>query len=393
MSKTTKTLITVCAVLLLVLVAVVGVFLVMSNNDQEVPDTAPTTEAATEASTETSPEEYWEVTEATEAATGEATEPSETAPGTEVEEVVYRNPLTGERVDAPFTNRIFAVTISNVNEALPHIGVNEADMYFEMFIVDGAVRGLALFTEIENAPQIGSVRSTRLNFTDIGLGYDAFVAHAGGSELVLSDAKTSGVEHKNIDTSSSTKYSFRDKERNSAGWGMVHCLFVDGPGLKEWATEQGIRVTKPEGTTYGLNFVDDGALEAGDTANTVSIDMIFESSRKNTTMVYDPEIGEYVYNQYGKVMKDGKTNEVESFENVFVLKVREYRKDIYLVADIESSGEGYYACDGKIIPIKWVRNSNNEPFTFTHMDGTPLFQNAGTSYINLAPLDSVISWE
>ena len=34
-----------------------------------------------------------------------------------------------------------------------------------------------------------------------------------------------------------------------------------------------------------------------------------------------------------------------------------------------------------------------DPFTFTYEDGTPLYQNVGTSYVNLAPLDSVVNWE
>ena len=214
-----------------------------------------------------------------------------------------------------------------------------------------------------------------------------------GSDEVLADARSSGIDHKNIDTSTKTSYSFRDMERNSAGWGMVHCLFVNGPGLKEWVASQGISVSHEEEKTYGLNFVDQGALEAGETANTVTIDMFFDGSQKKTTMVYDNSIGEYVYNQYGKVMTDGKSGEIESYENVFVLFVREYHKSIYLVADLLGSGNGYYACDGKIIPIKWTREKETDSFTFTLEDGTPLYQNVGRSYVNFAPLDSKISWE
>ena len=296
-------------------------------------------------------------------------------------------------MEEPFTNRIFAVSISNVPDAIPHIGVNECDMLFEMFIVTGAVRCLGLYSNIENAPQIGSVRSTRYNFTDIGQAYDAFVAHAGGSDVVLKDVRQSGIDNKNIDTGSSTQYSFRDKERNKAGWGMVHCLFVNGPGLKQWAADNGYRVSHEEEKTYGLNFVDAGALEAGETANTVNIHMIYKNNKKMTTMIYDEELGEYVYNQYNKVMTDGKTGAVESFENVFILKVAESYSSIYLVAELLGSGDGYYACDGKIIPIKWTRENDADPFTFTLEDGTPLYQNVGRSYVNLAPLDSQISWE
>ena len=387
MNKTTKLLI-IIAVVLFVVLAAAAALLFLGKGDTAPKVTPTATEAAAEVTTEAT-------TEATEATTEEATEETteeSTEPATEPQ-VLYRNPLTGEPVDEPFTDRIFAVSISNVPDALPHIGVTQADMFFEMFIVTGSVRGLALYTNIEEVNQIGSVRSTRLNFTDIGQAYDAFVAHAGGSELVLSDVYSSGIDHKNIDTTTSTSYSFRDMDRNSAGWGMVHCLFVKGAGLKQWVADQGIRVTQDADKTYGLNFVDEGAIEAGDTANTVSIDFIFESNKKNTTMIYDQEVGKYVYNQYGKAMADGKTKEPETFENVFVLLVKEYHKDVYLVATLEGSGAGYYACDGKIIPIKWIRDNDADPFTFTLEDGTPLVQNVGNSYVALAPLDSKIIWE
>ena len=92
-------------------------------------------------------------------------------------------------------------------------------------------------------------------------------------------------------------------------------------------------------------------------------------------------------------MVDGKTEEVESFENVFILMVKESYKESYLVANLLGGGDGYYACDGKIIPIKWIRENATDPFTFTMEDGSPLYQNVGNSYVNLAPLDSQIGWE
>ena len=376
MSKITKVLLVVSIVLF---VAVAAATLVLFGSELGIfpEETVPTTEATTEATTEPT----------TEATTEPTTEPPTEPP------VVIRHPLTGEQLEEPLTDRIFAVSISNIKDALPHIGVNDCDMFFEMFITTGVVRGLALYTDIENVPQIGSVRSTRINFADIALGYDAFLAHAGGSQMVLNYVAETGIDHKNIDTSTKTKYGFRDFARNSAGWGFVHCLFVDGPGLKTWAAEKEYRVSHEEEKTYNLNFVDAGALEAGDTANTISIDMKFLGSKKNTTMIYDPEVGEYTYKQYGKIMQDGTTKATETFKNVFILSVEETYRDPYAVANLLGTGDGFYASDGKIIPIKWVRENATDPFSFTMADGSPLYQNVGRSYVNLAPIGSEILCE
>ena len=71
----------------------------------------------------------------TEAPATEATEaPTETTEAPTEPPVVYRNPLNGEVLDEPYTGRIFAVTISNIRDALPHYGTMEADILMEMWV-------------------------------------------------------------------------------------------------------------------------------------------------------------------------------------------------------------------------------------------------------------------
>ena len=66
--------------------------------------------------------------------TAPAEMPAETAPTTEpttvptTEPVAYFDPLNGEILDAPFDGRIYASTISNIRDALPHVGVTKADV-------------------------------------------------------------------------------------------------------------------------------------------------------------------------------------------------------------------------------------------------------------------------
>ena len=97
------------------------------------------------------------------AATAEPTAEPTTVPTTEPE--VYVNPLNGEVLDAPFTGRIFANTVSNLADNIPHVGVVKADMLIECYVnMDSVVRCLALFTDIDSVDAIGSTRSTRPMF-------------------------------------------------------------------------------------------------------------------------------------------------------------------------------------------------------------------------------------
>ena len=336
---------------------------------------APTTEAApTDAPTTEAP--------ATEAPATEA--PTE-AP------VVHTNPLTGEVLDAPFTNRVFAVTINNLEDALPHRGVYKADMYMEMFVNHSIIRGLALFTDIASVESIGSVRSTRPIFTDIAGHYDLFVAHAGGSAYALTDQHNSGIDNMNIDTGDQTDYSYRDKERTGA---YEHTLFAKGAGVKAAAEGKGVRVTQEPGKTYGLTFTEDGTPAGGENASSVTISFKYSNAFKDTVMVYDAELGKYVYHQYGKMMADADTNEPEGFENVIIMIGKDKLDEIgYHIFDFNGGGEGYFACGGKIIPILWSCAGDDQPFTFTTLDGEPLNLGVGSTYIGIAATGSKVAYE
>ena len=366
--------------LVCVLMALVLVFAGCAKDAAEV--TEPTTEPTTETTEATEP--------TTEAPTDPPTEPPTEAP-TEPQPI---NPLTGEVVESPLTDRFFCVTINNVKPALPHRGVVNADIYFEMFINDYCTRGLAMFADIKNAGSIGSIRSLRYNFTDIAQGYDAIVCHAGGSDSVMSDLKNSGV--KNLNGNNMGGF-YRDSGRKSSGYATEHTLFAYGDKLMAEAQKRGYRTTLDTEKDFGLHFTDDGTPAGGQKASKVTIDFILKGRSKVTTMVYDETLGGYVYQQYGKTMADDATGEKECFENVIVIVTTVTNKvasgNTYHVAELEGSGSGYFACGGQIISINWKRSGPNAPFSFTLSDGTPLEMGVGTSYIAIAPTTSNISWE
>ena len=342
--------------------------------------TEPTTEPSTEATTAP-----------TEAPTTEPTE-LPTEPPTEVPtEPQPTNPLTGEVVSYETAPRLFCSTINNVNPALPHRGVVDADVYFEMFISDYCTRGLAMYADIESVKEIGSVRSLRYNFTDIALGYDAIIAHAGGSKEVMADERKSNLDNLN---GNSMGGFHRDSARRNAGYAWEHTLFAYGKDLMAEAVEQGYDTKLDTEKDYGMRFTADGTPANGETANTIKINFLLYGHSKVTNMIYNEEQGAYVYNQYNKDMVDETTGKLETFENVFVLlaPTSNDAKGLH-VSDIEGSGEGYYACGGKIIPITWHREGAYDAFSFKLADGTELQQGVGNSYIAIAPTTSKITWK
>lgn len=322
----------------------------------------------------------------------EETTEATTAP---TEPKVYFNPLNGEILEEPFTGRIFANTISNIPDALPHVGVTQADILMEMFVNNSIVRCLALYTDLSDVNAIGSTRSTRLMFNDIAQHYDLILSHANGSSLVMADAEERGIDNINLDSweIAQTGASYRDKEYKYG----EHNLFGIGPGIMAYAESKGMDMTSDPDKDYGFRFTEDGTPADGEEAGRVTINLTYGNAHKETVMEYDPQLGKYVYYQYNKMMADQITGETEAFENVLVMFANmegvQHHGTIYQKADFLAGGQGYFACGGKLIPITWTCDSEDSPFRFFTADGQELKMGQGNSYIAVAHPDSTVTWE
>lgn len=332
-----------------------------------------TQEATTEATTEATKEA---ATQATTEATTEATEPP----------VLFRHPLNGQALDAPWTNRATAVVINNIQAALPQYGISQADMIYELETEGGITRLLGIFSDLSDVGSIGPVRSARTFYNNIALSHDATLIHCGGSEFALrgqysdSSDPISGWVH--INEQHNGSYFFRDYDRYNSGYAWEHVLFTTGKNLTKALADKGYDITyEGDGYDHGLTFADTPEL-SGETANTVTITF---RGKKTTTMTYDAQTGLYAASQYGQPLMDGGTREQVAFRNVLVLYtdqwfVRDsaYARSFY---DLSGSGEGHFVCDGQIIPITWHRDTLRGSFSYTLEDGTPLTMGVGTTYI------------
>lgn len=303
---------------------------------------------------------------------------------------VIRNPLNGAIIDEPFTGRVFANTVSNLAENLPHVGVAQADVIIETYVnMNNVVRCLALYTDIESVEAIGSTRSTRPIFNDIAQHYDLVVSHAGGSDTALEDARNRGIDNFNIDSwaVASTGASYRDKEYKRS---YENSLFGVGAGIKAYAESQEIPMELEK--DYGFVFTDDGTPADGEVADLISVVMTYGQAKKETIMAYDAASGKYVWNQYGQVMADQITGEIESFTNVIVMFADITNNGIYHAADFVAGGTGYYANGGKIIPIVWGCEDEDSAFHFLTNEAEPLEMGAGNTYICIVTPESPVTY-
>lgn len=334
------------------------------------------------------PEETTPSTQATTQVTTEAT----TEPTTEPP-VLYRNPLNGAPLEEEWVGRPTAVVINNIKDALPHYGVSEADIFYEVETESGITRCLAIFDDIKTVGTVGPIRSSRSFFNNIAVSYDAPIVHCGGSVRGRnagyedSDNKIDNWAHLDA-TYYESNYFFRDEDRYYyQGYNWEHTLFSNGEKLSKGLEKREIDQPTDRSTDFGLQFDDEVALN-GETARSVKV--TFRGS-KTTSFAYDETTGLYKTSQYGSEYIDAATEEVMSFRNVMVLYTDqwfhhdgEYPRSYYT---LDGTGDGYLAIGGQIVPIKWSRDGLRSNFAYTLADGTPITLAAGTTYIAVADVD------
>jgi hypothetical protein len=138
--------------------------------------------------------------------------------------------------------------------------------------------------------------------------------------------------------------------------------------------------------------VEDGTPADGEPADEITIYYGFNT--KNTVMKYNRSTGKYEYNQYGKVMKDQITGEVEDFDNVLVLVSKSFENYIYTEVNFHCGGTGYYACGGKLIPIVWECEDGVNPIRCMTLDGEPLNLKVGNTYMSIIGLEKErVEWK
>jgi hypothetical protein len=298
-------------------------------------------------------------------------------------------------MDAPLTTRPYGVVINNIRAAQPLHGIGDADMLFEIIAEGGGsiTRCLALYADPAGVEKIGSVRSARTYLIDLARAYDAIFVHAGWSNYAQDLLSKSGWPFLNGLFGNASSYFYRDRSRIDAGYALEHTYFTSGDGIIGYAGTKKIR-TEVKFDDYALTFAEDGTPD-GDTANTITLS--FYKNGKQTKMVYDPANGCYYGIQQWKVttadFADANTGEKVPFENVLILYARTTSDGYRMFADLVGSGSGYYACGGKIVPIKWSRAHDTAPFVYTLEDGTPLTLGIGKSYVGVIPKGSPVEFE
>lgn len=320
-------------------------------------------------------------------------EPSEEQP------VVYYHPLTGLPTETDLSGtKPVAVVINNLRQALPQQGVGQADIIYEVLTEGGITRMLALYQDPIGVGPIGSVRSARLYFFQLALGHDAVFVHAGGSPNFYTARDNKGVATvdgvKGYYAGSGAGVFWRDRTRiEGQTYAYEHSLLTSGHRLATILTQNGLIKEHSAGFDSGLTFSEGGdpALAGGSSAKLVLVPF---SNYKTGSFRYQEDTGLYTVEEFGMPYIDGNDGSQVAITNLLILQAESEVMDSEGRLDIDlSSGKGWYACGGQMIPITWTKGKDDSPLRYFSSSGAELQLTPGKSYVCIIPTTREISFE
>ena len=290
------------------------------------------------------------------------------------------NPLTGEsnlNADA-VGKRPVAVVMNNAPAARPQWGLCTPDIVFEGITEAGITRMLCLYSDVNDIPKFGSVRSARHDFIEIAEGFDAIFVHWGGSTFAYDALKNRNIN--DIDGMSNAKYFARDNTRNV---GIEHRGYTTGENIKRCISDLNIRDKIK--SSYSSPFKFEKKSKKYDNACS-SIKFSF-SPYYNHTFKYNSEDKLYYNYMNNKKMVDADGKQM-SRKNVVILYIPSFRV-INSAGSVDmdlTGGKGVIASNGTYKEITWKKgNTPSNMISLYNTDGSEFKLNVGNSYIGIVP--------
>lgn len=301
--------------------------------------------------------------------------------------------LTGEFIDEKFANqRPIAVMVDNEKTALPHYGLTQADIVYEMVnstANNRVTRLMALVKDWDSIEQLGSIRSARATNCMLAMEWNAILCHDGGPFYINDYTVLPSLDHLSGGFSripNGKSYEFT--EYITAGEVAKR---VDANNIEQEYNNH------YEGTHF--TFANNVELSGNTVANKVELPFPHNSSKLD----YNEEDGLYYYSEYGQAHLDpGNGNAQLCFKNVIIQEADmlthsvtaedgtvNYDQNGYMYYQLQnSSGKGYYLVNGKMTEITWKKGDLTSPTQYFDAAGNELVLNVGKTYIAIVPSDS-----
>ena len=305
----------------------------------------------------------------------------------ETREGMYRSEITNEWIDESLKDqRPVAIMVDNESTALPHYGLTEADVVYEIMnsTANGRItRLMAIVKDWGKIEQFGSIRSTRSTNIMLAAEWNAVLCHDGGPFY--------------INDWIAKKYSANFSggfSRVNNGKSREFTEYVCAGDLDKMFSNSKYSTEYNEyypGQHYFFSDTEIDLSEVGDAVDCTEIELPFPHN--SSRLEYNSETGTYDYYEYGKAHKDPQHDNAQlTFKNLLIQDTTFAQLDEngYLIYNaIDSGRDAYYITNGKAIEVTWIKAGESEPTIYLDKaTGEQIELNTGKTYVALVPSDS-----
>lgn len=283
--------------------------------------------------------------------------------------------------------RPFAVMIDNEGtRVLPQGGLDRAQIVYEVIVEGGLTRLMPIFWGTE-PEMIGPVRSARHYFLDYSSEYDAIYVHYGGSPQAGRDVKKFGINE--IDGLYLGTDVFWDLTNDPRNW---QDSYTSMEKLRAHAQKK--KFSEKAEVEFPFTYqIKDTVLETGKPAIAITLKYPAMTSK----FEYDSTTGLYKRFRNGKEHMERVSGKQLQAKNIIIQYVRNYdipgdtagRQEL----DTVGSGKGYYITNGRVIELKWSKESRSAQTKYSDAQGNPILLNRGQTWIQIMPVNAKVTIE
>ncbi|MBI4709307.1 MAG: DUF3048 domain-containing protein [Candidatus Portnoybacteria bacterium] len=260
-----------------------------------------------------------------------------------------KSPISGLACENA-NRRPLAIMLSSDAEARPLAGISQADLVFEMPVVEGGITRLMAVFVCNSPEKIGSVRSARHDFIPLALGLDAIYAHWGGSHFALEKLKTGIMD--NIDALPNPYNAFY----RQSGIAAPHNGFTSAKRLLDTAGKLGYQLTSElVGYQHLLKS------EIASQEKEKKILKIKYPGAFGVSYQYDPETNSYFRFRNNLKEIDKNNNSQVEAKNIVIMRAQSRQlEDQYNDVQIEGNGDAEFYLNGQVIKGRWEKDSKSQ---------------------------------
>jgi hypothetical protein len=292
--------------------------------------------------------------------------------------------LTGLPVSPSVNNLpVTAVMIENSTNARPQSGLAQAGVVFEAVAEGGITRYMALYQDTSPG-YVGPIRSVRPYYLQWALGFDAAVAHVGGSPEAIQDIQSWNA--KDLDQYYNGSYYQRVNTRQSP-----HNVYTSIASLNALEKAKGYTASSYTGFAHKTD-------NPAATPTATSINFNPSSSDFTDHYNYNHATNDYLRNVGGEpdMDVDQAGNETQVSPKVVIALVMQQGLEadgLHTTYGTIGTGQAYIFQDGTVTSGEWQKTSNTAQITFTNTKGQVIALDAGQTWITIVGSSSDISYQ